>query len=270
MKVPHEVRPEDLVHYADGDLAGGKRELVEAHLRLCPVCRRWMADFEDTGRLLREASPPIDDPVGRAQLMARIAVEAGRRSQPRLPRIALTLAVLLALLIVGTMTTTPAQARVSIERFFQFVRPSGGALLSELPTPPPAPAMQPGLVGPASLPFSPRESPTLPLGLTLVDRQVVPASRLELRYRNARGLVVVLTQQRIQDVTYTLTYNKGGVIVIEGVEVFVQTDPRPDSVAALTWEEQAVISSLIVLDNPSGGLPLADARQIVEALLQPR
>jgi anti-sigma factor RsiW len=31
---------EDLVAYLDGELRGGRKELAEAHLQACPVCRQ--------------------------------------------------------------------------------------------------------------------------------------------------------------------------------------------------------------------------------------
>jgi hypothetical protein len=104
---------EELVAYADGELAGRRREAVEAALRTSPACRRQVADVRAVRLLLRDGSPLIDDPVGRADTQARIAQEASRRARPwRVPsaRYAMPL-VLLVLLLAGL----PASAGVGVD-----------------------------------------------------------------------------------------------------------------------------------------------------------
>ncbi len=276
MRLACGVRSEDLILYTDGALHGGKGELVEAHLHVCPVCRQWMADFNHTGRLIREATPPIDDPAGRAAIRALIEREALRGRRPRRPPPLLFAVAALALALLGVLLL-PAQgseARQGIGRFFQFVERGtqrsvlvGGVTPTAAPLPAPQPLSPERL---AALPFTPQVPTTLPLGLRLEDGQIVRGTRLALHYRNDRGLVVLLTQERSQDANHRLTTSGGELITIGGVEAVVQSDPLPDTVAVLTWEDGNILYSLSVDEIPDGPLSLKEARQIVEALLAGR
>ena len=67
---------EETVAYAEGALSPAEQARIAAHLAECGVCRRRLAAFAETDRLLREGSPPLDDPAGRAALLARVAREA--------------------------------------------------------------------------------------------------------------------------------------------------------------------------------------------------
>lgn len=276
MRLACGVRSEDLILYTDGALGGGKGELVEAHLHVCPVCRQWMADFNHTGRLIREATPPIDDPAGRAAIRALIEREAlrGRRSRRPPPLLFAVAALALALLGVLLLPAQGSEARQGIGRFFQFVERGtqrsvlvGGVTPTAAPLPTPLPLSPEGL---AALPFTPQVPTTLPLGLRLEDGQIVRGTRLALHYRNDRGLVVLLTQERSQDANHRLTTSGGELITIGGVEAVVQSDPLPDTVAVLTWEDRGTLYSLSVDEIPDGPLSLGEARQIVEALLAGR
>jgi len=276
MRLACGVRSEDLILYTDGALHGGKGELVEAHLHVCPVCRQWMADFNHTGRLIREATPPIDDPAGRAAIRALIEREAlrGRRSRRPPPLLFAVAALALALLGVLLLPAQGSEARQGIGRFFQFVE--RGTQRSVLvggvtPTPVSLPAPQP--LSPerlAALPFTPQVPPTLPLGLRLENGEIAQGIRLGLHYRNDRGLVVLLTQIRAQDAHFTLTTSTGQLVSIGGVETVMQLAPPPGTVGVVTWEDRGTLYELSADEAPDGPLSLGEARQVVEALLAGR
>lgn len=267
-----DVRPEDIVRYLDGELAGGRAELVEAHLQVCPLCRQWRAEFEWTGRALRAAFPLTDDPAGRAELRARLARAATRRSPRRAPpllRAAAFTLLLAAGLALALAASAPARANVGLGRFVRFVDAAAGRGLPLVQAPPtPLPTAIPAPpAGVSGLPFTPQTPATLPLGLRLEGQTLLTSRRLELRYRNDRGLVVTLSQERARDVTYTIATARGKLVMIGETEVLWQPDPRPDSVAALTWEQGGVLYTLAVDESPPGGWQFADARQVAEALL---
>ncbi len=97
---------EDLLACADGELRGARRELVEAALAAEPVCRRRLVSFQETGRLLRDGSPLVDDPTGRAAIRARLERIAGQPSstiqlRPTVAAGALPLLLLLAVIAAG-------------------------------------------------------------------------------------------------------------------------------------------------------------------------
>lgn len=273
MRLACGLRAEDLILYKDGVLRGGKGELVAAHLGVCPVCRRWMADFEHMGRLIREASPPIDDPAARARIHTLIERETlrGRRSAWPRPLLVVALALALVLLVALIAPTPVSGARSGVGRFFRIVDRGaqrsvlvGGVTPTAAPRPTPQPLSPEGL---AALPFSPRMPTDLPLGLRLADGQIARGTRLGLRYRNDRGLVLALIQERTQDIHSTLTTSGGRLVTIGGVEVMVQPDPVPGSVVVLTWEDDGVLYALSADEVPEGPLSFEEARQIVEALL---
>jgi anti-sigma factor RsiW len=75
------ISDEDLVAYVDGDLPADRRAEVAAHLRACGRCRTRLEAFPEVARVLREASPPVDDPAARAAIEAE--VEGADRITPR-------------------------------------------------------------------------------------------------------------------------------------------------------------------------------------------
>jgi hypothetical protein len=264
------IRSEELILHTDGVLRGGRGELVEAHLRVCPLCREWMADFAQTGSAIRAATPPRDDVAGRAAIRARIAREPVPRGRTY-RRLFVVVALALLLLTALILPTRGTEAHMGIGRFFHFVERGaqrsvlvGGATPAIAPTPIPPPLSPESL---AELPFTPQVPITLPLGLRLTDGQIVHSTRLGLHYRNDRGLILTLTQERTQDVRYRAMASDGRLIVIGGAEVLWQPDPFPESVAVLTWEDRGVLYSLSPDKSPNGAWSLADARQIVAALL---
>lgn len=276
MTIRHDVQPEDLIRYSDGDLHGGRRELVEAHLQHCPACQRWLADFEDTRRLLRESTPPVDSTAARARIMVRIAAEPGRRRDQRVrPRAFIALVSLtVALLVALAFPWQRSEARVSVGRFFQFVERGsfrsalqGGATPTIAPRPAPQPLSPEGLM---ALPFSPQIAQALPLGLRLERGVIANGNELALYYRNDRGLVMLLTQRRSANVKSSRPTGSGQLTIIGGVEAVVQTEPRTGTVGVMTWEDHGILYELSADKAPEGRPSMDEARQLVEALLTGR
>jgi anti-sigma factor RsiW len=72
------IPPEDLVAYVEGILQGSQKELVDAHLQICPSCRQRLEMHLEVGRVLRAGTPQIDDPARRAVLRSRLALQSNR------------------------------------------------------------------------------------------------------------------------------------------------------------------------------------------------
>ena len=164
---------EDLVAYLDGDLRGGRMELVEAHLQACPVCRRRRAQFAEVDRLLRESSPLTDDPAGRAAIAARVAGLTTTGGRARLPlRRAVAVLALVAALALALGWPVLSRAQPGLGRFVRVTaQPPGlGVPVGQGPPGTPlagAPVAQPGTPQGA---FRSIEPERLPLGLELVER----------------------------------------------------------------------------------------------------
>ena len=77
-----DLPPEDLVAYADGALHAARKELVAAHLQVCPDCRQRMAEFTAVDRLLQAHTPLIHDRAQQQALVVRIEQVAGRQRRP--------------------------------------------------------------------------------------------------------------------------------------------------------------------------------------------
>ena len=94
---------DDLVAYADGELIQARRAPVEAALGTSPACRHQLAALQETGHLLQERTPLLDDPAARAAIRAH-CVAAGTRTRkpwaPPRPGLAV-LALLLVLSVIG-------------------------------------------------------------------------------------------------------------------------------------------------------------------------
>ena len=261
---------EDLVAYLDGDLRAGRKELVEAHLQACPVCRRRRARFEEIDRLLRESSPLTDDPAGRAAIAARVARLAGTSGRARLPlRRAVAVLALLVALSLALGWPALSQAHQGLSRFVRFTAPplARGVPVGQEPPGTPLTGFdlaQPGIRQGA---FRPLEPACLPLGLELVERATGPTGRRELHYRNADGMVILVSQEPARGAMQTIAGNKAETVVVGDIEVLWLKAPQPEAVAQLSWEQGGVFFQLWVLQPPAGGLSFAEARPIIEALI---
>jgi anti-sigma factor RsiW len=83
MRQTQHVSDSDLVAY--GTLAeGSRRRRIETHLATCPACRERLAAFQEIDRLIRQHYPLVDDPIARAELLARMRMIYERQeSAPR-------------------------------------------------------------------------------------------------------------------------------------------------------------------------------------------
>lgn len=70
-----------LVAYADGTLSATERKKIEDHIHGCPSCQRALAEFAAVDTLLRDATPPLDDPAGRAAIKAQVAPLTSKQQQ---------------------------------------------------------------------------------------------------------------------------------------------------------------------------------------------
>ncbi len=70
----------DLVAYADGELRAARKEVVEAHLQVCPGCLRRIAEFTEVDRLIQASSPARSATSECAALKLRLAQAAHDRS----------------------------------------------------------------------------------------------------------------------------------------------------------------------------------------------
>lgn len=80
---PCDLPDDELLAYLDGELRGARKEWVEAHRAVCSSCQQRLADFAAVDCLLREGTPLVDDPAGRATLRARAEEEFARRARSR-------------------------------------------------------------------------------------------------------------------------------------------------------------------------------------------
>ena len=261
---------EDLVAYLDGELRGGRQELVEAHLQACPDCRRRRARFEEVDRLLRESSPLTDDPAGRAAIAARVARQSGASGRARLPlRRAVAVLALLVALSLALGWPALSQARPGLGRFVRFTdQPlAQGVPVGQEPPGTPLAGVQLPQPGIAQGSFRPLEPERLPLGLELVARATGPTGRRELHYRNADGVAVLVTQEPARGAVQTIAGDYAETVVVGDSEVLWLKAPQPEAVARLSWERGGVFYQLWILRPPAGGLSFAEARLIVEALI---
>lgn len=263
---PH-ASGEDLVAYADGDLAGQRRDLVEEHLRVCAWCRERLRAFDEVGRIVRAGAPLVDDPAGRASLHARLEAGNPRAAPPtRLPSVRLLVAVSsLALLLALLSWPLASEAGFPMGRFVRF-----GPVLGE--------RNQKGEqklrdVGSASVEdfdasFSAVEPSVLPLELGRVSRSVPKSGRIEVLYRSPAGLALLLAQTPADGQVVEMdSFGTQEVVLVGDTPVLRLTGARPDVVAGLLWEREGVTFELLVTEAPPEGLAASQAAAIVEAII---
>jgi len=255
---------EDLIAYTDGYLTGGRRELVEAHLRACPHCRARVAAFDEVDRLLREGTSLTDDPHGRAMVRTRLE-RAGRNPPPRRLMAVPVLAALLVLvmLLPGTVT----EAGFPLGRFITFgeIERSSSREESTL-----VEHVAPSDPNVSELTFRSVEPAALPHDFRLAERSTPGPGRLELLYRDGDDLAILITQTLAEPDMVTIDGPTMETTLVGGTPVLIGAGIRPGTVGELFWEHDGVFFIAIVIESPIGrqtGLETADALEIVEALI---
>lgn len=112
------ITDEDLVAYDDDALLPNERDRVTTHVASCPSCQGRLEEFRRVARLMRAATPWLDDPEGQAALIARLERDAGlprwqqvvRRLGQRVPWLRALLGVKLVLLVGLMVLAWPAVA----------------------------------------------------------------------------------------------------------------------------------------------------------------
>lgn len=256
------VTDEDLIAYDDGYLAGGRRELVEAHLVTgCPSCRRRLAEFREVTRIIQESTPPVNP---RQVQRVRQGVRRGITQEPRdnrMARLVRPLAMVGALgLLVLTLAPGVSDAGSLLGDFVQFrpVVPFGpGVAVKHVATAPPG----------IGLSFAGVEPDVLPLDLVRAERSVPNPERLEVLYRNGSGLEITVTQIPAKPGALVMDPDNGTyVVLIEGTNVLVLPGPWPESALAMFWEQDEVAFSMSVT-AARGQFSLSEAIQVVTALV---
>lgn len=274
---PCRLQPEELIAYQDGTLPAGRREIVEAHLTACPHCQERLAAYREVDDIIQRHAIPVEDfEPWRADLHARLRREVVRRQgpsrwlkrmvPPRRPAVARFLVVLLVLLAVLPPATQAGFPLGHFVRFAEVEIKQRLPLDEQRPVRHVAPSdpsgVQPsfGFVAPAEL----------PLGLVRVEQSTPSADRVEALYRNEAGVAILLTELPAATGMVTLEAIGTDLATVRGVDVLIVRDPRPDAVAALTWERDGVFFDVMVIEAPSGahgGFKQTEALQVVEALM---
>lgn len=263
------VRGEDLIAYADGYLAGARRELVEAHLRVCAHCQDRVAAFREVDRIIREGAPLVDDSAGRVALHAALLTQQARRPVVPWPLRRSIITASLLLLLAGLLTwPISSRAGVPLGRFIDFGPVRVERSVSSGRDAPALLHVATAGPSPAALIFSAVEPPVLPLGLKRVERSTPTQDRLELLYRNGLGMAVLVQQTPARANVVSLDTSSGehGVTLVAGIEVLWLADPQPGAVSWLFWEREGVFFELMMTESPPDGLLLTDAERIVESL----
>lgn len=76
-----DLPPEDLLAHAEGELQAARKEIVEAHLEVCPACKERMALYARVDRTLQEGTPLAPGGLAwKADAIARLEREAVGRA----------------------------------------------------------------------------------------------------------------------------------------------------------------------------------------------
>lgn len=266
----------ELIAYQDGTLSAGRREIVEAHLTACRYCQDRLAAFDEVDRIIRDRAIAVKLPQQRrAALRTRLLQEAhnqarlSNRLKPMLPPQSLAVKFLVALLVLLAALPPATQAGFPLGRFVHFAEVEIREALpldAQKPIRHVAPT-DPSITEPSFDAIAPAE---LPLGLARVEQSAPNPDRVELLFRNQAGVALLVTQLPADQGMVTLEPTGTEVTQVQGTDVLIVRDPRPDAVAALTWEHDGVFFDVMVIEAPPGahgGFKQTEALQVVGALM---
>ncbi len=267
-RASHDVPPEDLVAYLDGELSRERRAAVEAHLATCPDCRRRLDALAAIGDILRQT--PVDDAPGRARTLGRIEDEARapRRPVASLPSVSAlagaALSAVLFLFLAVTNGTAPTDAATGLTRFIREWSERPQAASRDVALDEPMVAVEATAV-PSE--FSPVEPATLPFGLRLTERAVDPQGSVQLTYRNDRHLAIRLVQASARQARAAVLADETEVVTVGGIDVLWGRGHDVDDVSWLLWERGSVTFQVLVVEASTMRLTVDDIGPLVETIV---
>lgn len=253
-----------LIAYRDGTLRGARLEITEAHVAACAMCRDFLHELDLVDRMLRTATPFVDDPEARAAIKARIAEMPAPRADPprRSPftrgQLTLVVAALLGLLVISVTVPGAIEGGSSFTRFFsrergqQRVYPEGY-----------------GSGTPIILPTVTSGVATLPLGLVPTGPVSVDETSTRQGFRNPDGLAVSVTADRSgTTVLFPPRDNsRQRIVAVDGREVLVGLYSEDDWIIDLMWIDGETVYDVLILEQPPGGLRLPQALELARAVM---
>jgi hypothetical protein len=256
---------ERLIAYRDGTLRAAQLEIAQAHVSTCPDCRAALHAMDEVDRLLREAAPDSDDAGVRGQIKQRVASLPAPRP-PRgsvMPRSRVVLALTLVILLVGASVVWLDSTVQGGSTFARWIRgePWSFTIRHEEAAPAATPlALTPTLV----LTAEPRSG-----DLTRVGTGRMGDGIGEHYYRREDGLnlLVIVDHTGASFIIPPQDPNLATTLVVDGREIHVQTTATERTVSSFVWTAGQTFVSVLVLEQPPGGLCVADVEDIARALL---
>jgi hypothetical protein len=259
---------EDLVAIDGGYLTGRRRERVYGHLATCLACQAREREDREFTEMLRQQLRARIDPVMEAEMIARVLAEAARRRQRRRFRGPLLVGAM-TMLVLFIMTALPSVSEAD-SLLGDFVRFGQIEIKERFEDPyplavPTTPVIDVDL---SALPFDPVLPATLPLGYRLVATELASDDVVNLYFENSEGDSLMLSEGPNIPGAIVVPPDQGDWTTMVGdTPVLVTADPRLDVTGAVVWEEYGIVFVLMTIDEPSGGLPVRDARKIVEVII---
>lgn len=259
---------EDLVAIDGGYLTGRRRERVYGHLATCQACQARVRKDREFTELLRRQLRARIDPAMEAAMIERVLAEAARRRQRRRFRGPLLVGAM-TMLALFLMTALPSVSEAD-SLLGDFVRFGQIEIKERFEDPKPlaVPAAPVINIDLSALPFDPVMPATLPLGYRLVATELASDDVVNLYFENSEGDSLMLSEGPNIPGAIVVPPDQGDWTTMVGdTPVLVTADPRLDVTGAVGWEEYGIVFVLMTIDEPSGGLPVRDARKIVEAII---
>lgn len=281
----HCILEDDLVFYALGELNGPRRTHLEAHLALCPECRKRTGQYQQVRRHLRESSSQEDIALHRALLTQRLLADAG--SEPAAPvsstkrrslRWQPVLVAVIVIVIGGMLATV-----TDVDGRFPFSRHVGFKSTVERPQfdedelrdlEPPWKSYREALqdldTG-APVPDGWQTPDVLPLGLYL-DESFVMENSSVVHYYLSRdyGFELAITLADRATSQTQIAKDDTVMVSVDGVPVLI--DGLSTAVASgLLWQEDNVVFSAYI-EQAFGGLTFSsnELLTIAEAVIRDR
>lgn len=259
---------EDLVAIDGGYLTGRRRARVYGHLATCPACQARVREDREFTEMLRRRLRARIDPAMEAEMIARVLAEAARRRQRRRFRGPLLVGAM-TMLVLFMMTALPSVSEAD-SLLGDFVRFGQIEIKKRFEDPKPlaVPTTPVIDVDLSALPFDPVLPATLPLGYQLVATELASDEVVNLYFENSEGDSLMLSEGPNIPGAIVVPPDQGDWSTMVGdTPVLVTADPRPDVTDAVGWERDGIVFVLMAVDEPSGGLPVADALAIVETII---
>lgn len=254
------------------DLKGARAEIVDSHLKRCPLCAQRVQEFQEARQLLDRLDEPRGLDNDRLAVKAHVMFETGFKQPDSRSSLDIGLRARMIALVIATvviviwMSPTISEASsAGINGLLSIVAPNNSSSAPTLKEPPGTSrsSLDRFTLDPSALDFSAVVPKTLSKDLTLQSSEANSDGQLTLIYDDDAGLRVVITQLPVEAGLPSFA-SSARSFELDGISVAYMPEMINGGVLRMFWIDGGIGFGLSLSESVGQALPIEQARSIVQ------